>query len=168
MTAPVTGPGPQADTGPRRLPREASARAGISGAHYGEGVQQTAGPRAPGCVLVCLLLLGLVLMHHAPAAEHHMGAMGPPAATAAVTAGSTCPAGTPDCPMPGQAHDMLHLCLAVIGTLAGVLLLGAFLGLVRGIFASPRLSGDVPLPRVDRPPGWPGRTVLTSLCVLRL
>ncbi|MFG1645630.1 hypothetical protein ACGFMK_35570 [Amycolatopsis sp. NPDC049252] len=123
-------------------------------------------------VLLCALAVCVVAMHHfsvasgmSGAAEvtasHAMSDVGPEVAP---VAGS----GEHDPGMPGGMHDMLHLCLAVLYAAAALLLaLAAFLALswLTTTFArSPRLRGS---PRRGRPPDGRGRSILTSLCVLR-
>ncbi|WP_225978737.1 hypothetical protein [Gandjariella thermophila] len=124
------------------------------------------GSGVSGWLLLCSLALGLVLMHHAPASEQHMGTMSPPVvASATVSAPAMSPS---DGSGRGESHVLMHMCLAVIGAFGAVLaLVGAFLGLPRRFGADGGPPARVGLFRTDRPPGG-GRTVLTSLCVLRL
>ena len=121
--------------------------------------------RAQQVILLCLLALCVAAMHHVPASSG-----GPDPTTTSVTAEST---GMPDMDSgehhaPDGAHGMLHLCLAVL-TAIGALLL-AWVLLVRrpgtGILVGEKSSRGSPVP--ERPPDRRGRTVLNSLCVLRV
>ena len=124
-------------------------------------------------ILLCALAVCVVAMHHFSVASgipgaaevtasHAMSDVGPEMAAPVVSSGEHDPG------MPGGMHDMLHLCLAVLCAAAALLLaLTAFLGLswFTTTFApSPRLRGS---PRRGRPPDRGGRSILTSLCVLR-
>ncbi|SDN35025.1 hypothetical protein SAMN04488074_1512 [Lentzea albidocapillata subsp. violacea] len=110
-------------------------------------------------VLLCALFLGVVGMHHVsvsndmshgsvPTSAHH-----PPPS---------------EDPAPQPMHEMLHLCVAVLGAVVSLLLLGWLLlrtvrpiaGHVLASAAWPRAPG--------RPPPRGGRDLLGSLCVLRL
>ncbi len=120
-----------------------------------------AGPR---WLLLCLLLLGVVSMHHFVSAEAH----GQMATMAAVTHELPAdPGHEPHDPAPSPAHDLMHLCMAVMCVIAGLLLIGLLLTmswppLVPSL--RPRRRGR----RVDWPPGMFGRQLLSSVCVLRL
>lgn len=95
-------------------------------------------------------VFGVVSMHHAvPAMSHDH-----PVAAAAMEH-------APDAPM---HDDMMHLCLAVIGAVAGLLLILLL------TFVWPGYSGladRASSRRVDRPPLPAGRSLPSSLCVLR-
>jgi hypothetical protein len=125
--------------------------------------------RAWQVILLCALAFALVGMHHVTAAGE------PHQENAAVM--SVMPADQPDVDspasdqhpgMPMSAHDLLHLCMAVLFA-AGAVLLG-FWFLLRTIPTTytRTLIGARASPRKDRPPGITGRVLLTSLCVLRL
>jgi nitric oxide reductase large subunit len=99
-------------------------------------------------LLLCLLLLGVVGMHHTVSAEPH---------DMMHTSQS----------MPAPDHEMLHLCMAVITAAAGFLLFVLFLFTAFWpVSVSARRFTVVS--RVDRPPGLSGRSLLSSVCVLRL
>ncbi|MGW6442097.1 hypothetical protein [Lentzea sp. NPDC055074] len=101
-------------------------------------------------VLLCALVFSVIGMHHVAAAE-------------TPHAGHTMSHQQEQQEQPHE-HDLLHLCLAVL-VAAAVVLLGWFL--VRT--ALPRLEalpGDEPPSAPARPPPG-GRTLLTTLCVLR-
>ncbi|WP_290056104.1 DUF6153 family protein [Amycolatopsis solani] len=124
--------------------------------------------RVQQVILLCLLALGVTAMHH-------VSASGEPDSVAAMSVAASVPAtdtgmgtGEHHEPGPGGAHEMLHLCLAIL-TVVGALFL-AWLLLVRrpgtGTHARrKRLRGS---PAPERPPDRPGRTILNSLCVLRV
>lgn len=104
-------------------------------------------------LLLCLLLLGVVSMHHFVATSDQHPAM---------AVEMTVPDHVPESP----AHDLIHLCLAVLGAVAGLLLLVLLLGVFWPAVRTARRTR--PVSRVDRPPWTSGRSVLTSVCVLRL
>ncbi|MFD2472969.1 hypothetical protein [Amycolatopsis silviterrae] len=115
-------------------------------------------------LLLFALALGIAVMHHVPSpgaahgsagSVHAMASQMPAAETAAVT----------DSGMPAGEHSMLHLCLAVLYA-AGALVLG-LLAFRRYPTVATTPDGTRGSPAVDRPPDRRGRTVLTSLCVLR-
>lgn len=124
------------------------------------------GPRQ--VILLCALALCVVAMHHVSTAKDaHGGVMAQAVATEqVVTAGMDTVSGDHDPGMPDGAHDLLHLCLAVMCAIVAFLL--TFLTRSRlsaahmSAVASPRGS-----PAPDRPPDRRGRVILTSLCVLR-
>lgn len=111
----------------------------------------------PRWLLLCLLLLGVVGMHHFVAAEHHHETM---------AVEMPMPAPDPGHAPESPAHDLIHLCLAVLGAVAGLLLLVLLLGVFWPALRTPRRTR--PVSRVDRPPWTSGRSVLSSVCVLRL
>ncbi len=133
-------------------------------------------------LLLFALAVGVVVMHHvpSPAGAHamagHLAAVEMPSGT---TASGTMPGGTMAAPpvaepapglasdpgMPAGEHSMLHLCLAVL-LAAGTLVVSLFaVGRYSDVAAGP--DGARGSPSGDRPPDRRGRTVLTSLCVMR-
>lgn len=117
--------------------------------------------RAQQVLLLCALALCVVAMHHVSMAKHSPGdAMVHAMPTAQVDTG----AGEHHPDMPDGAHNLLHLCLAVVCAFVALLL--TFLAFSQRFTvdaaASPRGS---PVP--GRPPDRRGRVILTSLCVLR-
>ncbi|MEU0880934.1 hypothetical protein ABZ345_20200 [Lentzea sp. NPDC005914] len=103
--------------------------------------------RATQWVLLCALVFAVVGMHHVAAAET-------PHAGHTMSQQQEQP----------HEHNLLHMCLAVL-VAAAVALTAWFL--VRT--ALPRLAAlpsEVPLSTPQRPPPG-GRSLLTSLCVLR-
>jgi hypothetical protein len=70
--------------------------------------------------------------------------------------------------VPGGRHDVLHLCLAVLGAAGAFLLaLAAFLGASWFTTTFPWTPGRRGSPGRGRPPDRGGHSILTSLCVLR-
>ncbi|SEC41702.1 hypothetical protein SAMN04489727_3675 [Amycolatopsis tolypomycina] len=121
--------------------------------------------RAQQVILLCLLALCVTAMHHISASSNEPDTM-------AAVATSMPTADTADeHPEPAHngPHDLLHLCLAILTALGSLLLL-AWLLLPRQPGtpnpAQPTSPRGSPAP--DRPPDRPGRTILTSLCVLRV
>ncbi|GGM89961.1 hypothetical protein GCM10011609_28540 [Lentzea pudingi] len=112
--------------------------------------------------LFCLLVLGVVGMHHVNVGTETPGEHASAAAS---------PHGdhqAPDEPEPTPAHDMLHMCMAILCAVASFLLLGwLLLHLIR-----PSDEPAAPAPAWSRAPARPppryGRWLLNSLCVLRL
>lgn len=123
--------------------------------------------RVQQVVLLCLLALCVTAMHHVPASGDE------PGSTVAMSVAASVPAisadmGTGEHHTPGGAHEMLHLCLAIL-TAIGALLL-AWVLLARRPGAGIRTGRKCPRgsPAPERPPDRPGRTILNSLCVLRV
>jgi hypothetical protein len=141
---------------------QAQIRIGITLAGMKLGTR-AAGPR---WLLLCLLLLGVVSMHHfAPADAHDQ----PTTAVSHTMANAPAsdPVHEPEGPAPSPAHDLLHLCLAVLGAIAGLVLTGLLLAKSWPAQA-PSLRPDRQVRRVDHPPPLSGRSLLSSVCVLRL
>jgi hypothetical protein len=111
--------------------------------------------------LLCLLVLGVIGMHHVSA-----GATGAHTGIAA-TAGAHGDHRTPDDPEPAPAHDLSHMCMAILCAVVSLLLGWSLLRLSH---PSDDPAASAPAwPRAPaRPPPLGGRGVLTSLCVLRL
>ena len=116
------------------------------------------GTTATRWLLVCVLFVGVVGMHHLAMSgitpDSHM--------TAAATQGEHEPE------RPSQSHDMLNMCLAVLGTVIPLLLLV----LLRRDLSPPaerRAHPSAAWPRApSRAPPAGGRTLLSAVCVLRL
>lgn len=125
--------------------------------------------RVQQVILLCLLALCVTAMHHVSASGDEPHAM----ATTSVSAGMPAVdvamgSGEQHAPGPDGAHDLLHLCLAILIAFGGLLL--AWVLLARrpetGIPARRKCPRGSPAP--ERPPDRPGRTVLNALCVLRV
>ncbi|MEU4445269.1 hypothetical protein AB0K14_23175 [Actinosynnema sp. NPDC050801] len=105
---------------------------------------------------------------------HHLGTQEPAAhavtASAAVTPVDCCTddASEEHAPAPTGQHDLLHLCLAILGVALGLTLaVFAVRGrVVTGHPGSPSTRAVRPRPPPPRPGGAP--TLLARLCVLRL
>ena len=130
---------------------------------YGSGMSGSTRRTAAQWVLLCLLFLGVVGMHHVnldadlPAGHAMMSAVADPHGGHA-----------PEEPAPAPAHDMLHLCMAILCAVTSVLLLGLLLLRVVGSLRD-WTAARATWPRApDRPPLRCGRGMLNSLCVLRL
>ena len=128
--------------------------------------------------LLAALLFGLVLMHHVPShGGHDAGSVVVPAAAAGLgmtmtdgrAAQCLCPAVDHDAPPPGGSGEpgtttLLHLCLAVLAALGGMLAVGLML---RGTTSHTIGSGwRIGLAYLRPPVPVPRR--LAALCVLRL
>jgi hypothetical protein len=122
---------------------------------------------------VALLALAVIGMHHVPLSPHdtmsgeaHAVTVPAPAAMSAAigAAPEARPAGDSGT---GTGHDLLHLCVAVLGATGGFLLL-AWLLIAVGAGAPSLTAGLRPWSRrVWRPPDTAGRSLLTFVCVLR-
>ncbi|MEV4314855.1 hypothetical protein [Actinocrispum sp. NPDC049592] len=114
-------------------------------------------------LLLCLLLLGVVSMHHfmPPACPDQPAAM---AGVAVASVQEDHPA-QPHCP--ASEHELAHLCLAVLTAVASLLLI-VFLLLMSLPVRILTLRRPPLIRRADRPPDPSGRDLLSSVCVLRL
>jgi hypothetical protein len=68
---------------------------------------------------------------------------------------------------PSPLHDLQHLCMAVLGAILGLLLIGFLLAFCRRR-PLPSIRRVRHIRRTDRPPRLSGRTLLSSVCVLRV
>ena len=113
-------------------------------------------------LLLCLLFLGVVGMHH-------VATSGDMASGHDMTAVAAHHEHSPEEPAPSSpGHDMLHLCVAVLCAVVSLLLLAWLL-----VRSTPRHAGRAlgssSWPRApDHPPPVGGRSLLSSVCVLRL
>lgn len=123
-------------------------------------------------MLLVALAFAVIGMHNLVAISPMHDAMAPePVTSASAMVADACCADHAGQPghAPGAGHDWLHLCLAVLGQLAAAaaLLLVLVIALARG--AGDRASAwSRALARAPDPPPGNGRTILTSVCVLRL
>ncbi|WP_328607039.1 hypothetical protein OG943_45345 [Amycolatopsis sp. NBC_00345] len=111
-------------------------------------------------LLLSAVVLGVVTMHHVAAPDCAVAGV---SMTHASHADETAaPAG-----MDGASHSMLHLCLAVLLAVAGLLLAVALAW--RAGRGRPAVAGRPGSAGGARPPPWrSGRELLTASCVLRI
>ncbi|GAB2966152.1 DUF6153 family protein [Saccharothrix stipae] len=126
----------------------------------------TARARALHWALVWAVVLAVVGMHHL--GTHDATAH---SATTVVCCDHIGPVASPEhepVPAPGEGHDIVHLCLAVLYAALGLSLAVLLLRRRAAGDVSRRLSARTMTPRAPppRPRGTPA--VLASLCVLRL
>jgi hypothetical protein len=138
-------------------------------AEYRRGMATPRLGKTQQVLLLCALALCVVAMHHVSMARSPEGASVMHAMpTAQVEAAAVVDTGSGEHHpgMPDGAHNLLHLCLAVVSAAVALFLALAALGRSRpvevAVPASPRGS-----PYPERPPDRRGRLILTSLCVLR-
>ncbi|WP_410641380.1 DUF6153 family protein [Amycolatopsis sp. lyj-346] len=122
--------------------------------------------RVQQVILLCLLALGVTAMHHV-SASGDAGA-GPMAAVSASMPVMDTDLGSGEHHGPDGAHDLLHLCLAVLTAIGALLLACARLGWRPEPAIPARRKCPRGSPAPERPPDRSGRTVLNSLCVLRV
>jgi hypothetical protein len=123
------------------------------GVHYGDGVRALTGLRR--WLLLGVLAFALVGMHHVPMA---------PCPPHVAVASSHADVDTQPCHTPDGGHDLLHLCLMVLGFVAGITLawlLLAITGVTTALDRGVRAAGRW------RPPKFAGRSLLTLVCVSR-
>jgi hypothetical protein len=112
-------------------------------------------------LLLCVLSLGVVGMHHVAMGDDTLSGHSMASATSHHEP-------TPEEPAPSPAHDMLHLCVAVLCAVGSMLLLAWLLLRVAHTIAD-RMWSTSAWPRApEHPPPIGGRDLLSSLCVLRL
>lgn len=113
------------------------------------------GSRLRKWLLLCALAFALVGMHHVPAAPCHVEA----SAHAAEQSDTQ-----QQCHTPESGHDLLHLCLMILGFVAGIALAWLLLSITG---AADTLARHARAVGRWRPPKLAGRSLLTSVCVLR-
>lgn len=117
-------------------------------------------------MLLLVIAFGVLVMHHTPesAKSHQATAEHAEMRTPALTTGTHQDHGGGDHGAPGLMHE----CLAVLAQVALALLAFALvLRLVRATHVIP-LGSRHRARAPDRPPPAGGRSILTSLCVLRV
>ena len=124
-------------------------------------------------ILLFALALCVVAMHHVGMADNLMGDAAAPAmptmSASRIEPGPAPAPGDEHPGMPGDGHGLLHLCLAVLSAVGAALLALLALGAFAQPAALPSTSAGLPGSAApERPPDRRGRTVLTSLCVLRV
>jgi hypothetical protein len=127
-------------------------------------------------LLLCVLALAVLGMHHLALAPHQMSCH-QPAAPSSGPAGSTASGSSvviaspsiqsSDGPATGTGHDLMHLCLAILSTGAWLFLL-AWLSTAFGDGGLDAVRLRVPATRARRRRRSTGRSLLTSVCVLRI
>lgn len=146
--------------------------------YYGVGMPRDTDTRWRQWLLLCVLSLAVIGMHHLAFASARCEPCGPHTAshgTMVVTSlaetamDSVAPAHSyvdPPTPGPDTGHDLLHLCLAVLAAAAGLLLVGLLLAFGTPPAAlAPRWYLRTTGVRRRR---TGGRSILTSVCVLRI
>jgi Family of unknown function (DUF6153) len=119
-------------------------------------------------LLLAVVAFGLVAMHHLPAQHGQDFDTHPAGTNMSVTVMDPSPAAQsmPDSGMGSMSHE----CLAVTSlfTVAALVMLLLLVGASRWARQSLRSAAAALARARDRPPRWGGRTVLASVCVLRL
>jgi hypothetical protein len=129
------------------------------------------GRRTRQVLLLCALALSVIGMHHVPMSPHvtmSVAAHTAPTPEAMTPTAVAVPAVQPaDDSGTGTGHDLLHLCLVVLGATGGLLFLAWLLAAAGA--GTPTLSAGFRRwsRRAWRPPGMAGRSLLTFVCVLR-
>lgn len=151
---------------------------------YRGAVRSGAGIRIGRWTLLCTLALAVLGMHHlasqqmachkpipvsAPTTHSHTPASGMSDLTAVVSAvvADAPSAQSSDGPASGASHDMMHLCLAILSATVWLLLLvllSSAVGTENLVAARLRRFAG----RAWRPLRPAGRSLLTSVCVLRI
>jgi hypothetical protein len=127
--------------------------------------------------LLCALAIGIVGMHHLAAGDDMVGAthqtvMSMTSVSRDIPSSVQAfpgPAAVqhPSAPMP--SHDLMHLCLAVLGAVGlAMAALWLLLWVSRAAVRCGVASGPRQTRAPDRPPDRRGRALLTSFCILRL
>lgn len=120
--------------------------------------------RARQILLLCALTLSVLGMHHVAAPSHAPGHSTMTAESMSVAAPGMAEAPAPTDPGNGVEHDLLHLCFVVLGAAAVVLLATWLLATIGATRASLTTRRRPSFPRL---PSTAGRSLLTSVCVLR-
>lgn len=128
---------------------------------YGSCMMSSVRRTATQWLLLCALFLGVVGMHHVAMSD----GMAPTHAVMSGTTGQAPASEQPDSP---PAHDLPHLCLAVLCAIGSLLLLAWLLARVVRAVADRARAMPAWSRATDHPPPIGGRTLLNSICVLRL
>lgn len=125
-------------------------------------------------LLLCVLAFAVLGMHHTPFLTAHAAmADDSPAAAAMPEAPSSVsgmlePPSAGD-PAPGAGHDLMHLCLAVLLAATGLVLLASWLVTTLSARTHVRRIGARSSTHPgNRSPPRAGRSLLTSVCILRI
>lgn len=125
-------------------------------------------------LLLCVLAFAVLGMHHVPSLTAHAAMADEPASSVAMSqapGGSTGMLETPSAgdPAPGADHDLIHLCLAVLLAATGLALLASWLAATISTRTCVRQAGLRSSPRPgNRSPPRAGRSLLNSVCILRI
>jgi hypothetical protein len=134
------------------------------------GMRSGTASRARQVLLLCALTLSVLGMHHVAPPSHGTGhsAMAEESMTMATAPATTSmtPAAQPSGESgTGTGHNLLHLCLVVLCAAAVFLLATWLLATARATRAVPDNQRPPSFPRA---PSAAGRSLLASVCVLRL
>jgi len=127
----------------------------------------SAGRRVRQGLLLCALAFAVLGIHHVAFGQH--GAAHEPhsgGAHAAVMATSTGPTQPSDDSVPDTGHELMHLCLAVLSAAGGLLFTWLLVMLGTRTCSPGRVRP--PLWHTWRSPTPAGRSLLASVCVLRI
>lgn len=121
------------------------------------------------CALLCVLAGSVLAMHHVdPTVSDHSVGHAAMAVHEGSFASAAAGADSEEQPVPAGFHDFLHLCLAIICTAIGLVLLVRLLRRqAGGRWSACPPAGATATPAVRPPPVW-GRGILHRVCVLRL
>lgn len=133
-------------------------------------MRAASGSRVRRWLLLCALALGVIGMHHVTLAPHDAAVCD---TTITMPMASDAPANPPEFVFSGgcgsdMGHDLMHLCLAVLGAAGGFALLA---WLLMAVIAESRARSTglrPPGPHARRLPATAGRTLLASVCVARI
>jgi hypothetical protein len=114
-------------------------------------------------LLLCALALAVLGMHHVAFGHHES----PHETHGAVIAMSTSPTQPSEDTGSDTGHDLMHLCLAVLSAAGGLLLAWLVVMVGTRAHAAPG-RGQPPAWHAWRLPATVGRSLLASVCVLRI
>ncbi len=117
--------------------------------------------------MLCALVLGVLVMHHAMATDSGHTTSEHSAATVVSTHGSVVAQSEDGSQPPSGAHELLHLCLAILVGAFALVLAGLRREVIVDRFrpAHGRVGGSTP---ARDPPLACGRQILLTVCVLRV
>lgn len=129
--------------------------------------------RGQQVLLLCVLALAVLGMHHIPFLTAH-AAMADDSPAAAMSEAPSSVSGMLEAPSagdpaPGAGHDLMHLCLAVLLAATGLVLLASWLvATFRTRTHVRRIGARSSTHPGNRSPPRAGRSLLTSVCILRI
>ena len=134
------------------------------------GMRASTGTRLRQVLLLCALALAVIGMHQlafahdpSPGNAHEVVAM-PSAMDVSAPAHSS----TPDDGGSDPVHDLMHLCLVVLCATGGFLLLAWLSRAIDGPAHTPHAVRGLLAATLWRPPRLAGRSLLSSVCLLRI